>query len=77
MAIPDTVAAFGGLNVDHLYRDCPLLKGLMSHESQGFNQYLGAELRGEVDPLGTDICGWCQRVWMARNCPGDDTDGGT
>jgi len=77
MAIPDTVAAFLGLTTDHLYTNCPHLVRMVDNPDNAGYHWLGDRAIGEVDPLGTDICGWCQRVWMARNCPGDDTDGGT
>jgi len=65
MAIPETVTAFRGLTTDHLYDTCPSL--VRSVERQPLVYGIGQRLQGEVDPLGTDICGWCQRVWIARN----------
>ncbi len=53
-----------GVYVDHLYEECPARRRslpelrLGGHDRQGY---------GTVDPLGTDICGWCRRVWLARN----------
>ena len=44
-----------GEYVDHLYEQCP------ARRRQG-----GARGQGMVDPEGTDICGWCYRVWKAR-----------
>lgn len=45
---------------DHLIPACPHLR-----------RYCGDDepivLVGLVDPFGTDVCGWCARVWGARN----------
>ena len=44
-----------GEYVDHLYEQCPVRR------RQG-----GVRGQGTVDPEGTDICGWCYRLWKAR-----------
>jgi hypothetical protein len=56
---PDPEALLSAL-VDHLLPECPLLQ----RTCRGREPRL---LQGIVDPLGTDICGWCRRVWLARN----------
>lgn len=50
----EAVKAWRGVLVDHLYETCPWIPGDTR------------PLLGEVDPAGTDICGWCVRVWKAR-----------
>jgi hypothetical protein len=53
-----------GLTVDHLYETCPgRTRGLPELRQAGWD----GPGRGTVDPLGTDVCGWCRRVWIARN----------
>jgi len=57
--------AYGGVTVDHLYPYCPAL--LKATRSTPFRHYwVGKRLAVEVDPEGTDLCGWCVRVWKAR-----------
>jgi hypothetical protein len=46
--------------MDHLYLSCPTLK-------RACGIWEPRRLIGDVDPLGTDICGWCRRTWRARN----------
>ncbi len=62
--------AYGGITVDHLYSDCPSMKkahAAVVHGADGPGVlWVGRELITEVDPMGTDICGWCRRVWKAR-----------
>lgn len=53
-----------GQYVDHLFEGCPnRLRGMAELRRHGHDR-MGL---GTVDPLGTDICGWCRRVWVARN----------
>ena len=54
--------AFMGVTVDHLYRTCPGLIKAMTFRKGGSMLY-GSKLFGTVDPLGTDVCGWCVRKW--------------
>lgn len=49
------VEFFMGVGVDHLYADCPSLRG---RKRKGV---------GTVDPHGTDICGLCVRRWNRKN----------
>lgn len=53
-----------GLACDHLYENCPLrIRSLPSLKLYGWDN----KGRGTVDVFGTDICGWCLRVWKGRN----------
>ena len=53
-----------GLSCDHLYESCPgRVRSLPELRLSGWDK----QGRGTVDPLGTDICGWCRRVWIARS----------
>jgi hypothetical protein len=52
----DTWPHTGRADCAHLYRTCPAMRhhrGLL-RETQ------------PVDPLGSDVCGWCVRVYVAR-----------
>lgn len=51
------VEAYAGLNVDHLFRDCPSLKN--TGDVRRGPVKAGDLLVTEVDPYGTDICGLC------------------
>lgn len=60
---------------DHLYRTCPALnreansKWHRAHGDTEIKQGLGT-----IDPQGYGLCGWCKRVWKARNkSVSDDT----
>ena len=54
-----------GIYTDHLYENCPARRRTVMPTKQRIEwDKQGA---GTVDPLGTDICGWCRRVWIARN----------
>ena len=61
---PVRVPAWMGLTVDHLYETCP-------HRVRTLPQLRRYDwdhrCAGLVDPAGTDLCGWCVRVWQARN----------
>ena len=73
MELEDLLMAYGGTVVDHLYTDCPTF--IRSRNKWGDNRntpWIGAALQGKVDPLGTDICGWCQQVWKARHQTSDE-----
>ena len=50
---------YPGEVVDHLYVTCPGLH-------RGRRDFRGQVGRGAIDPAGGDVCGWCQRVWRAR-----------
>ena len=53
-----------GLTCDHLIENCPnRLKARAQLEFYGWWK----QCVGEVDPDGGDLCGWCVRVWKARN----------
>lgn len=52
----DGVIAYLGETVDHLYPNCPALRGRTLRQTCDL-----------VDPHGTDLCGWCQRVWKTRH----------
>lgn len=57
------VAWWAGLTVDHLYADCPArTRSLPELAASGWDTIGGTGL----DPDGTDVCGWCRRVWHAR-----------
>ena len=58
------VPAYMGQTVDHLYQHCPLLKRT---DPNSWPEVIGRQTAGLVDPLGTDICGWCQNVWRSRH----------
>jgi hypothetical protein len=52
-----------GLTVDHLYEACPTrLRSLPELERYGW----ATVGRDGLDPDGTDVCGWCVRVWRAQ-----------
>jgi hypothetical protein len=56
-----------GLTGDHIYERCPgRLRSLLTLVKAGLDQ---ASTIWELDPEGTDVCGWCRRVWRARNRP--------
>jgi hypothetical protein len=57
--------AFRGVTCDHLYQNCPGLNRSLSLAGERF--LVGVRLISTVDPLGTDICGWCVRKWMGRS----------
>jgi hypothetical protein len=58
------VPAWMGLTVDHLYEDCPIrVRSLPELRRCGWD----GQCSDQVDPHGTDLCGWCVRVWEARN----------
>jgi hypothetical protein len=57
--------AWFGLNVDHLYEGCPArLRSIPQMLVEWGREGQCIDL---VDPEGTDICGWCVRVWRARS----------
>ncbi len=58
------VPAYMGLTVDHLYPHCPLLGRT---DPASWPGHVGRPTVDRVDPLGTDICGWCQHVWRGRH----------
>ena len=58
------VTAYMGLTVDHLYTHCPLLGRTKPASWLGV---VGRPTVDKVDPLGTDICGWCRHVWRLRH----------
>jgi hypothetical protein len=59
-----TAPAWVGLITDHLIEACPhRARSRRQLERHGW----WAKCRSQVDPDGTDLCGWCVRVWKARN----------
>lgn len=59
--------AWMGLSVDHLYEGCPgRLRGLAQLRRYGHDK----QCVDLVDPEGTDICGWCVRVWRSHQKAG-------
>lgn len=57
--------AYLGTVVDHLIPTCPGLRRSMAAYPD--DNIIGKKCVDLVDPLGTDLCGWCVRVWKARN----------
>jgi hypothetical protein len=52
-----------GLTCDHVYEDCPVRhRSLPELERVGWS----GPGRGGLDVDGTGVCGWCRRVWQAR-----------
>lgn len=55
-----------GVVADHLYELCPArVRSRKELEQVGWWK----RGRGTVDPDWEGICGWCRRVWKARNKP--------
>ncbi len=63
----EQVTCYLGVIVDHLYENCPGLQRSRNRGDKWGLDWVGMPARDLVDPLGTDICGWCRRVWIARN----------
>lgn len=66
---------------DHLYPDCPALA--RTTPWHGWGRTFGGEhteggwprrALGDVDPLGTDICGLCRRRWQQKQRHEEATD---
>lgn len=68
--MPRTIA-YMGLTVDHLYQSCPAYKRM--HRDPRW-PWIGRECVATVDPQGTDLCGWCQRVYASRHPTTPTTD---
>jgi hypothetical protein len=49
---------YPGLYTDHLYLACPALKKTEPQPRRG---------AGRLYPEAGDVCGWCLRIWRARN----------
>jgi hypothetical protein len=47
---------------DHLYPTCPALA-----RTKPWGDGWPRPCSADVDPDGTDLCGWCVRVWHARH----------
>lgn len=47
-----------GMDLAHLILTCPAMQNRKAPIR---------ELLGLVNVDGTDVCGWCRRVWLARN----------
>lgn len=57
------VEAWMGLSVDHLYEQCPSrVRSMPRLERWGWAK----KCSDLIDPLGTDVCGTCVRVWRSR-----------
>jgi len=58
--------AYVGVTVDHLYPNCPSLvracrRVVLHIEGDGlWGRRVGDPCPGEIDPLGSDVCGLCQ-----------------
>lgn len=63
MSGPTVVPFWFGIAVDHIVENCPLRTGSRERLTRSGHWRQGVDL---VDPDGTDICGWCLRVWKAR-----------
>jgi len=67
-----THVAFIGVTVDHLYPDCPSLTNVTRRvvlhiEDDGlWGRRVGDPCPGEIDPLGSDVCGLCLIRWKRR-----------
>jgi hypothetical protein len=60
----DWVHCWMGLTTDHLYETCPIrIRSLPELRRYDWDHQCSMP----VNPIGTDICGWCVRVWKARN----------
>jgi len=60
------VAGYAGLNVDHLYKNCPSIAAIKHPICRGPLRP-GDLVKGLVDPYGSDICGLCVRRWTSKN----------
>ncbi len=58
------VPAYLGVLVNHLVEDCPI-RARSRDELERCDWWKPTLL--PVDPDGDDLCGWCVRVWKARN----------
>jgi hypothetical protein len=66
-------------SLDHLVESCPILRrqcgdrrprrlgAIAQLALEGEGVVVAEVLETGVDPLGEGICGWCRRVWLARN----------
>ncbi len=62
--------AFLGVTVDHLYHNCPALQRSINAGTTWQGQWkMGDKARGTVDPMGSDVCGWCRSVYIAKRMP--------
>lgn len=52
-----------GITSDHLYETCPVLQRSKPELARVGWDRAGS---GEINPEGGDVCGWCLRVWRAR-----------
>jgi hypothetical protein len=52
-----------GISVDHMYEECPARQRSEPELKRTGHQLVGS---GWLDPEDTDVCGWCLRVWKAR-----------
>ena len=60
--------AYGGITCDHLYQRCPALQRAVNGQGGIHRQreWVGLPLITTVDPLGSDVCGWCRSVYLAE-----------
>lgn len=60
--------AYMGPMCDHLIPECPhMARSKRAERIPFWKEKYGTQLLGTVDVDGTDLCGWCVRVWKARN----------
>lgn len=59
---------FAGVTTDHLYQRCPALQRLKAGPTplRYPDMRFGKRYVIPVDPLEANICGWCRRVWKAK-----------
>lgn len=64
----ERASAYMGLGVDHLIETCPALNRSRGQRvcCEG-GPRVGDRCLGTVEVNGTDLCGWCVRVWRARD----------
>ncbi|MDQ3028617.1 MAG: hypothetical protein M3R09_01010 [Actinomycetota bacterium] len=53
-----------GLTSDHLYKDCPARQRSLPELARVGWDKAGS---GGISPADDEVCGWCRRVWLARN----------
>ena len=62
MTCPIIVCTHGG---DHLYETCPNFQREAARHGENA---MSCNCEGRVcNPLDDSVCGWCRRVWKARN----------
>ena len=60
--------AYMGSTCDHLISNCPhMIRSKRAEHIPFWKEKIGSQLFGTVNVDGSDLCGWCVRVWKARN----------